>query len=128
MDSPIRLLLVDDEARVRKGLRMCMAGEPDFDVIGEAEEGGAALSLASELHPDVVVLDLRMRGLDGLAAARELAVNEPSARVVILSLQDDSGTRREAIASGASAFVGKQEGIARLFEVIRFVAGRKQAS
>ncbi|MEO8538832.1 MAG: response regulator transcription factor [bacterium] len=128
MDSPIRLLLVDDEARVRQGLRMCMAGEPDFDVIGEAEEGEAAISLTSELHPDVVVLDIRMRGLDGFAATKGISANEPSARVVILSLQDDTGTRREAMASGATAFVGKQEGIARLFEVIRSVAGRAQAS
>ena len=122
MDSPIRLLLVDDEARVRQGLRMCMAGEPDFDVIGEAEEGNEAISLASALHPDVVVLDLRMSGLDGLGATRELIVREPGARIVILSLQDDSNTRREALASGATAFVGKQEGIGRLFEVIRAVA------
>lgn len=107
---------------------MCMAGEPDFEVIGEAEEGGAAVTLAAQLHPDVVVLDLRMRGIDGIEAARELSASEPSTRVVILSLQDDSGTRKEAIASGASAFVGKQEGIARLFEVIRDVAGRAQAS
>lgn len=128
MDSPIRLLLVDDEARVRRGLRMCMAGEPDFDVIGEAEDGGEAVSLAHELHPDVVVLDVRMRGVDGLEAARRLAASEPSARVVILSLQDDSGTRKEAIASGACAFVGKQEGIARLFEVIRDVATTVRAS
>jgi len=128
MDSPIRLLLVDDEARVRQGLRMCMAGEPDFDVVGEAEEGGEAVCLVHELHPDVVVLDVRMRGIDGLEAARRLAISEPSARVVILSLQDDSGTRKEAIASGASAFVGKQEGIARLFEVIRDVASTARAS
>ncbi len=124
MDSPIRLLLVDDEARVRQGLRMCMAGEPDFEVIGEAEEGEAAVTLAGQLHPDVVVLDLRMRGLDGIGAARILTVSQPSARVVILSLQDDAGTRREAAASGASAFVGKEEGIGRLFEVIRAVAGK----
>ena len=122
MDSPIRLLLVDDEARVRQGLRMCMAGEPDFDVIGEAEEGQGAVSLAAELHPDVVVLDLRMHGVDGLEATKGLAVADPSARVVILSLQDDASTRRVAMASGASAFVGKQEGIPRLFEVIRAVA------
>jgi DNA-binding NarL/FixJ family response regulator len=128
MEPPIRLLLVDDEARVRQGLRMCMAGEPDFDVIGEAEEGEAAVSLASELHPDVVVLDVRMHGLDGLGAARELAAAEPGLRVVILSLQDDTATRREAIASGASAFVGKQEGIARLFDVIRDVAGSAGAA
>jgi len=128
MDSRIRLLLVDDEARVRQGLRMCMAGEPDFDVVGEAEEGERAVSLASELHPDVVVLDLRMSGVDGIEATKGLAVAEPSARVVILSLQDDSSTRRQAMASGASAFVGKQEGIARLFEVIRDVAGRAQSA
>lgn len=128
MDSPIRLLLVDDEARVRRGLRMCMAGEPDFDVIGEAGEGEGAVALASELHPDVVVLDLRMHGVDGLEATRELALAEPSARVVILTLQDDAGTRREAFASGASAFVGKQEGIPRLFEVIREVAREAQSA
>lgn len=122
IDATIRLLLVDDEARVRQGLRMCMAGEPDFDVVGEAEEGGAAVGLAAELSPDVVVLDLRMRGLGGIEAARALADQQPSARVVVLSLQDDANTRREAIASGATAFVGKQEGIARLFEVIRAVA------
>jgi DNA-binding NarL/FixJ family response regulator len=122
MDSPIRLLLVDDEARVRQGLRMCMAGEPDFAVIGEAEEGGEAISLAAALDPDVVVLDLRMHGLDGFAAAREIAASNPDTRVVILSLQDDLRTRREALASGASAFVGKQEGIGRLFEVIRSLA------
>jgi DNA-binding NarL/FixJ family response regulator len=128
MDSPIRLLLVDDEARVRQGLRMCMAGEPDFDVVGEAEEGERAVALASQLRPDVVVIDLRMLGVDGIEATRVLAETEPSTRVVVLSLQDDAGTRREAIASGAAAFVGKQEGIPRLFEVIRSVAGRAQSA
>ena len=128
METPIRLLLVDDEARVRQGLRMCMSSEPDFDVVGEAEEGEDALALAVEIHPDVVVLDLRMRGLDGFAAAKRLAVTEPSAKVVILTLQDDAGTRREALAAGASAFVGKQEGLPRLFEVIRAIAGRGDGS
>ena len=126
MEPPIRLLLVDDEARVRQGLRMCMAGEPDFEVIGEAAEGEAAVALAGQLQPDVVVLDVHMPGLDGIEATRELTVSEPSVRVVILSLQDDTGTRREAMASGAAAFVGKQEGIARLFEAIRQVAGRSE--
>ena len=107
---------------------MCMAGEPDFDVIGEADEGEAAITLASELHPDVVVLDLRMQGVDGLEAAREIAATEHDVRIVILSLQDDARTRREALASGASAFVGKQEGIARLFEVIRSLASTAGAA
>lgn len=120
--SPIRLLLVDDEARVRKGLRMCMAGEPDFDVVGEAEEGAEAIGLACSLHPDVVVLDLRMAGVDGISVARTLRACEPGCRIVILSLQDDAGTRRQAIACGATAFVGKQEGIGRLIDVIRSIA------
>jgi DNA-binding NarL/FixJ family response regulator len=124
MVAPIRLLLVDDELRVRQGLRMCMAGEPDFEIVGEADEGSAAVTLASEIHPDVVVLDVRMQGLDGLAATKELSVAEPSAKVVILSLHDDAETRREALASGASAFVGKQEGVGRLLEAIRSVTGR----
>lgn len=104
---------------------MCMAGEPDFDVVGEAEEGNSALHLAEELHPDVVVMDVRMAGLDGIGAARELRAQVPDARVVILSMHDDTGTRAEADKAGAAAFVGKQEGINRLFEVIRSIAGHE---
>lgn len=110
---------------MRQGLRMCMAGEPDFDVVGEAAEGAAAVHLAEELHPDVVVMDVRMAGLDGIGAARELRSHVPEALVVILSMHDDSGTRAEANQAGAAAFVGKQEGISRLFEVIRTIAGHE---
>jgi DNA-binding NarL/FixJ family response regulator len=123
MDLSIRLLLVDDEARVRQGLRMCMAGEPDFEVIGEADEGAEAVELAAALQPDVVVMDVRMRGLDGIGATRNLQDLLPGTRVVILSMHDDLNTRRAAQAAGACAFVGKQEGIARLFDVIRSIAG-----
>lgn len=123
MDLSIRLLLVDDEARVRQGLRMCMAGEPDFEVIGEADEGTEAVELATALQPDVVVMDVRMRGLDGIGATRNLQDMLPGTRVVILSMHDDLNTRTAAQAAGASAFVGKQEGIGRLFDVIRAIAG-----
>ncbi len=123
MDLSIRLLLVDDEARVRQGLRMCMAGEPDFEVIGEADEGAEAVELAAALQPDVVVMDVRMRGLDGIGATRNLQDLLPGTRVVILSMHDDLNTRRAAQAAGACAFVGKQEGIGRLFDVIRSIAG-----
>lgn len=104
---------------------MCMAGEPDFDVVGEAAEGQTALELAEELQPDVVVMDVRMGGLDGIGAARELHTLLPDAQVVILSMHDDTGTRSQAEEAGAAAFVGKQEGISRLFEVIRTIAGRE---
>jgi DNA-binding NarL/FixJ family response regulator len=123
MELSIRLLLVDDEARVRQGLRMCMAGEPDFEVVGEADEGTGAVELATALQPDVVVMDVRLRGLDGIRATRDLQLAIPGTRVVILSMHDDLTTRMAAEAAGASAFVGKQEGIARLFDVIRAVAG-----
>ena len=119
----IRLLLVDDEALVRRGLRMCIAGEPNLDVVGEAEEGAEAIALVAALHPDVVVMDMRMRGLDGLSATREILARSPRTRVVVLSMQDDARTRSAAKEAGAAAFVGKGEGIGRLLEVIRELAG-----
>ena len=118
----IRLLLVDDEALVRQGLRMCIAGEPDLTVVGEAKEGAEAIALAAALHPDVVVMDVRMRGLDGLAATREILGHSPGTRVVVLSMQDDAQTRAAAREAGAAAFVGKGEGIGRLLDVIRELA------
>jgi len=123
IELSIRLLLVDDEVRVRQGLRMCMAGEPDLEVIGEAEGGEAAVELVRALHPDVVVMDVRMRGLDGISATREIRWQSPLTRVVVLSMQDDALTRTAARDAGAAAFVGKEEGIGRLLDVIREVSG-----
>jgi len=123
IELSIRLLLVDDEVRVRQGLRMCMAGEPDLEVIGEAEGGEAAVELVRALHPDVVVMDVRMRGLDGISATQEIRWQSPLTRVVVLSMQDDALTRTAARDAGAAAFVGKEEGIGRLLDVIREVSG-----
>jgi DNA-binding NarL/FixJ family response regulator len=122
MKAPIRLLLVDDEARVRKGLRMCIAGEEDLELVGEATDCAAALTLSAALKPDVMVLDLKLTGMHGLAAAKALRQTQPSMGVVILSLEDDAQTREDALRAGATAFVAKQEGVGKLFEVIRAVA------
>ena len=120
--EPIRLILVDDEHRVRQGLRMRISAEPDLEVVGEAADGEAAVRLAERLRPDVVVMDLHMRGLNGFEATRRLRERVPGAVIVMLSLQDDARTREDAAAAGAIAFVGKQEGSDRLLAVIRDAA------
>ena len=100
---------------------MRCSAEPDLEVVGEAPDGAEAIELAHSLHPDVLVMDLRMRHMDGIAATRRLHATDPSVRVVVLSLQDDAATREAAAAAGAHAFVGKQEGSEQLLAVIRRV-------
>lgn len=123
-DPMIRLLLVDDEAAVRRGLRMQLELEPDVQVVGEAGDGAAALDLTPRLEPDVVLMDIRMRGMDGIAAVRKLKQLVPTIPVIMLSLHDDEHTRAEATAAGAWGFVGKCEASPRLLQAIRAAAGR----
>jgi DNA-binding NarL/FixJ family response regulator len=120
----IRLLVVDDEARVRQGLRMRLASEPDLEVVGEAGDSATALHLALELHPDVVLMDLLMPGMDGIQATRLLQAAVPASSIVAFSVREDVSTRRAAAAAGAVAFVGKQEGPELLLVTIRETAGR----
>jgi DNA-binding NarL/FixJ family response regulator len=103
----ITIVLVDDQPAVRLGLRMRLALEPDLTVTGEAGDGAAVPALVRGLHPDVVVMDIEMPGMDGIAATAALQHLVPGSPVVILSLHDDPVTRRRALASGASAFVSK---------------------
>jgi DNA-binding NarL/FixJ family response regulator len=125
---PIRLILIDDELRVRQGLRMCISAEPDMEVVGEAADGQAARQLAGRLHPDVVVMDLHMRGMDGLEATRQVRAAIPGTVVIMLSLEDDAQARKLAAEAGASAFVSKQEGLERLLAAIRESAGAPRIS
>ena len=121
----IRIVLVDDIAGVRQGLRMRLALEPDMAVAGEADDGAAALDLVSTVRPDVVVMDAVMPGLDGLAATTALRTLSPRTAVVILSLYDDAAMRRRAGAVGAVAFVSKNEAPEALPNAIRrAMAGR----
>ncbi len=112
-------MLVDDQSTIRRGLRMSLALEPDFDVVGEASDGAEAVRLARDLSPDVVVMDLVMPNMDGLAAAEALRVAAPSTAVVLLSLYDNPLTRAKAEAADCAAFVGKHEGIGALIAAIR---------
>jgi DNA-binding NarL/FixJ family response regulator len=111
----IRVLLVDDQANVRRGLRMRLGLEPDFEIVGEAADGESALHMARLLAPNVVVMDVRMPNMDGIAATTAIhadvhtgmhaTLSHPA--VVLLSLYDDEQTRARATAAGADAFVPK---------------------
>jgi DNA-binding NarL/FixJ family response regulator len=104
-----RVLIVDDQPAVRFGLRMQLALVPDLVVVGEACNGEEAVQLACKLQPDVVLMDVKMPGMDGLAATKRLLEQQPDCMVVILTIQDDCETRERAKVAGAGAFVAKAE-------------------
>ncbi len=119
---PIRLLLVDCQRAVRRGLKMRFALEPDLEVVGEAGGVAEAISLARALHPDVVLMDVEMPGMDGISAAAALRQIVPQSAVVILTLYDDAATRTRAQEAGAAAFVAKHQMEETLLAEIRRVA------
>jgi DNA-binding NarL/FixJ family response regulator len=104
---PIRLLIVDDHPVVRDGLRGIFDGDPEFDVVGEASDGGEALAAADLLRPDVILMDLRMPGVDGAAAIRLLAERGNPARVLVLTTFDADSDVGPAIAAGATGYLLK---------------------
>jgi DNA-binding NarL/FixJ family response regulator len=115
----INILLVEDDDNLRKGIRMRLELEPDFFITGETGDGSEALELASRLTPDVIVMDLRLPGLDGLSATRQLRRLVPDSKVVILTLYDEIANRKRGKESGAAAFVSKQEPNDALVRAIR---------
>src|SRR5437868_3259483 len=106
----ITVLLVDDEAIVRKGLRMRLAREPDITIVGEAMTGAQAFEQVQQLQPDVVLMDLALSDMDGIAAITMLRIAHTASAVVILSLQDDAVIRARVQAAGAEAFMSKYDG------------------
>ncbi|MEU3986010.1 response regulator transcription factor [Streptomyces sp. NPDC026672] len=117
--SPTRILLADDHALVRRGVRLILEGEPDLEVVAEADNGAEAVALAHAHHPDLAVLDIAMPRLTGLQAARELARDEPGTRVLILTMYDNEQFFFEALASGASGYVLKSVADRDLVEACR---------
>jgi DNA-binding NarL/FixJ family response regulator len=104
----IRVVIADDQSLVRAGLRTILEAEPDIRVVGECGDGEAAIALVRDLVPDLVLMDIRMPGLDGLSATREIAGHGPDAvRVVILTTFDHDEYVYEALRAGASGFLVK---------------------
>ena len=119
--SVIRALVVDDQALVRAGFRVILSGEPDIEVVGEARNGAEAVTRTRELVPDVVLMDIRMPGMDGLEATRRILA-ESSSRVVILTTFDADEYVYEALRSGASGFLLKDAQADQLLAAVRAVA------
>jgi DNA-binding NarL/FixJ family response regulator len=118
----IRVLLADDQALVRGGFRMILDAQGDVEVVAEAADGQQALALARELKPDVVLMDIRMPGLDGLEATRRLLAAPEPPRVLILTTFDLNEYVYEAMKSGASGFLLKDVRPEQLAEAVRTVA------
>ena len=125
MAPPIRVVLADDQALVRAGFRSLLDAQDDIEVVGEASSGDEAVGLASELSPDVVLMDIRMPGMDGLAATRAIAEDERLAdvRIVVLTTFGLDEYVFEAIRSGASGFLVKDTEPDELVQAVRVVAG-----
>ena len=120
----IRVLIADDQAMVRSGLSLLLRAEPDVEVVGEAADGGEALRLARTLAPDVVLMDVRMPGMDGLEATRLLAgpdVDDPVPVVVLTTFGADEYVDR-ALRAGAVGFVLKDSDPQRLVDAVRAAA------
>jgi DNA-binding NarL/FixJ family response regulator len=120
----IRVALADDQPVVRMGLRVLIDREDDLELVGEADDGRTALQLARRTHPDVLLLDIRMPGMDGLAALRELTADPTLAgtRVVIVTTFEIDQYVYEALQAGASGFVLKDAEPAELLRAVRVVA------
>jgi DNA-binding NarL/FixJ family response regulator len=118
----IRTLLVDDQQLVRAGLRMLCADAEGIEVVGEAGDGRQALALAEQSTPDVILMDLRMPGVDGVTATRRILAARPSARVLVLTTFDDDEHLYPALEAGACGFLAKDTAPGDLLDGIRRAA------
>jgi DNA-binding NarL/FixJ family response regulator len=122
MDAPITVLLADDQALFREGLHTLLSTHADLRVIGEAANGDEALRLAAELRPQVILMDVQMPVLDGVAATRRLRATQPDTRVILLTTFDDDEYVFEGLRAGAAGYLLKDAPSARLVEAIRAAA------
>ena len=120
--NPITVLLADDHALIREILAETLNQLPEFRVVGQATNGAEALELARRLRPDVVVMDVSMPVVNGLAATQRISMELPKTRIVGLSMHPSSDMARSMEVAGATAYLSKDETLSALVEVIRLVA------
>ncbi|MEV7015821.1 DNA-binding response regulator [Streptomyces sp. DH-12] len=118
----IRVLVADDQAMIRAGFTAILAAEPDITVVGEATDGGTAVAMAAELQPDLVLMDIRMPGMDGLTATRLITRNGSPVRVLVLTTFDLDAYVYDALRAGSSGYLLKDSDPDELLNAIRVVA------
>jgi DNA-binding NarL/FixJ family response regulator len=118
----VRIVLVDDHKVMREGLRMVLERENNLQVVGEADDGVAALAMTRELRPDVVVMDISMPGVNGLKATEMLKTQTPDTKVLILTRHTESSYVQQLLGSGASGYLLKQSASKELVRAIRRVS------
>ena len=119
----IRVLVVDDHALHRDGTRQILEAHPDLEVVGDAASGEVALALVNQLHPDVVLLDIRLPGMNGIEVARQLTRDHPAVRVLMVSAYDEDEYVRGALEAGAAGYLRKTAPGKELVQAVRAVAG-----
>jgi len=119
----IRVIIVDDHAVVRSGLKLLLAGQDDIEVVGEAGDAKGAIFEARSANPDVILLDVVMPGASGIDVTPQLLHEHPEAKVLILSMQDDPRYVREAFEAGAAGYVLKEAADSEVVAAVREVAG-----
>jgi DNA-binding NarL/FixJ family response regulator len=117
--SSVRVLLADDQALFRRGINAVLNGEDDIEVVAEAEDGKSAIELAEEFVPDVVLMDVRMPGIGGIEAARQIKSSCPSTAILMLTVSDEEDDLYEAIKAGANGYLLKEVSIATVATAIR---------
>jgi DNA-binding NarL/FixJ family response regulator len=119
--ATIRVLIADDHALVRAGIAALLRGLGDVEIVGEADDGAEAVAMARRFAPDVVLLDISMKGINGLEAAASIVRDSPVCRVIMLSMHTDSAFVQQALAAGASAYLIKGSAIDELELAVRSV-------
>jgi two-component system, NarL family, response regulator YdfI len=122
IDSPIRILVADDHRIVRDGLRLILESQEEFALAGEAANGEEAVRMAAELHPDVILMDLRMPRMDGIAAIEAIHTQDPQVGIVILTTYNEDDLMIRGLRAGARGFLLKDTDREALFRVIRSAA------
>jgi DNA-binding NarL/FixJ family response regulator len=121
----IKILLADDHRILREGLRSLLAQQPDITVIGEACDGATAVSLARELQPDLVIMDVVMPGIDGISATRQIRAECPNTRVIALSMHSDRRFVSEMVRAGALGYLVKDSAFEELNQAVRTVIANR---
>jgi len=122
-ERPVRVLIVDDHPVVRSGLRALLQSTPGYEVVGEAADGHNAVSSAAETQPDVIVMDLYLPEMDGVAATREIVKHQPAPAILMLTMADDDTSLVDALRAGARGYILKGSQPSELLRAIQTVVG-----